>query len=63
MHTRTLFAVVALFLFGHVFRIFMDLQELIDMGKGTDNPYMLNECNRGCASPFSLWSNVSILTE
>jgi hypothetical protein len=24
---------------------------------------MLNECNRGCASPFSLWSNVSILTE
>ena len=60
MHTRTLFGVVALFLFGHVLRIFMDIQEVVDMSKGKDNPYYSNYCNNICASSFSLWSNVSI---
>ena len=63
MRTRTLFVVVSLFLFGHMFRIIMDIQELIDLSKGKDNPYVENECDSGCASPFSLWSNVSISIE
>ena len=60
MHTRTLFGVVALFMLGHVFRIFMDIQEVVDMSKGKDNPYHNNYCNNICASSFSVWSNVSI---
>ena len=59
MKTRMLFGVVALFLVGHGCRIFMDIQEVVDMSKGKDNPYKDTHCNNICASSFSLWSNVS----
>ena len=63
MQTRTLFSVVALFLVGHFFRIFNDIKELYDMLKVKEDPYLVKDCNRGCASTFSLWSNVSISYE
>ena len=59
LKTRMLFGVVALFIVGNGFLIFMDIQEILDMTKEKDNPYNITLCNMICASSFSLWSSVS----
>ena len=57
-----LFGVVMVFLFGHSFRIIMDIQELIDItSEEKNNPFAINDCNYNCASTFSLWSKVRIV--
>ena len=56
-----LFGVVMVFIFGHSFRIIMDIQELIDITSVEDNPFAINDCNNNCASTFSLWSKVRTL--
>ena len=61
IHTRALFGIVLVFLIGHSLRFIMDAQELIDINKGANSPYEIDESEYHCASKFSLLSKVSIL--